>query len=234
MQGDQNPEGTDSEGAGRGGGEALIGLGAEGGGRPARCPAPNLGSVGERLVQRPRVVRRTAVHDLGAGVGVGVGPFPSAEAPRGPAEAPGAPTAAGSSAATCGRPACCRGSRLESSRWGGGSGPARVYGPPVKPTLWSPRSWGSAPPAAAWRPECSTPLDRASRGGLLHLGRLLPRKPPFPGRLEISQVDKVLKEPGTPREKIRPGCDGLPAAKNHDVHQEPLYQPQRSDPGLTS
>lgn len=50
---------------------------------------------------------------------------------------------------------------------------------------------------------------------------LLTQKPPFPGKLEICQVNKVFKDQGTPSEKIRPGYDDLPALKNMTFTKSP-------------
>lgn len=230
VQGDQNPEGTDSEGAGWGGGEALNGLGAEGGGRPARRPAPNLGSLGERLVQRPRMVRRTAVHDLG--VGVAVGPFPSVEAPRGPAEAPGAPPPPDQAP----QPAGAQLAAEPASRrpQGGGLWAGACMRAPSEADTLVAAVLGFCAPGCCLEARVLHPPGQGVAGRVAASRAAAASEATLPWEVGNISGRQSVEGAGTPREKIRPGCDDLPAAKNHDVHQEPLYQPQCSDPGLTS
>ncbi|ELU09047.1 hypothetical protein CAPTEDRAFT_176582 [Capitella teleta] len=102
-------------------------------------------------------------------------------------------------------------------------GLAREYGSPLKPyTPIVVTLWYRAPELLLGSKSYSTPIDVWSVGCIF--AEILNRKPLFPGKSEIDELNRIFKELGTPNEKIWPGVSELPAMKKCSFTEYPYNQ----------
>ena len=100
---------------------------------------------------------------------------------------------------------------------------AREYGSPLKPyTPIVVTLWYRAPELLLGGKTYSTPIDMWSVGCIF--AEILTRKPLFPGKSEIDELNRIFKELGTPNEKIWPGVSELPAMKKCSFTEYPYNQ----------
>ena len=94
----------------------------------------------------------------------------------------------------------------------GDFGLAREYGSPLR--AYTPivvTLWYRAPELLLGAKEYSTSIDLWSVGCIF--AEFLTRKPLFPGKSEVDQLNRIFKDLGMPNEKIWPGVGELPVMK---------------------
>jgi cell division cycle 2-like protein len=105
----------------------------------------------------------------------------------------------------------------------GDFGLAREYGSPLKHyTSIVVTLWYRAPELLLGTKEYSTPIDMWSVGCIF--AEFLMKKPLFPGKSEIDELNCIFKELGTPTEKIWPGVSEMPAMKKCTFTEYPYNQ----------
>ncbi|XP_076815483.1 uncharacterized protein LOC143461600 isoform X2 [Clavelina lepadiformis] len=113
----------------------------------------------------------------------------------------------------------------------GDFGLAREYGSPLKPyTPIVVTLWYRSPELLLGTKEYSTAIDIWSVGCIF--AEFLSKKPLFPGKSEIMQLNLIFKELGTPSEKIWPGYNDLPIVKKTTFSDYP-YNTLRKRFGAT-
>ncbi|KAK2172916.1 hypothetical protein NP493_918g00000 [Ridgeia piscesae] len=105
----------------------------------------------------------------------------------------------------------------------GDFGLAREYGSPLRhytPIVVT--LWYRAPELLLGTKLYSTPIDLWSVGAIF--AEFLTRKPLFPGKSEIDELNRIFKELGTPNEDIWVGVSQLPAMKKCTFTEYPYNQ----------
>ncbi|RDD41238.1 Cyclin-dependent kinase 11B [Trichoplax sp. H2] len=102
----------------------------------------------------------------------------------------------------------------------GDFGLAREYGSPLKVyTSIVVTLWYRCPELLLGVKEYSTAVDMWSVGCIF--GEFLVKKPLFPGKSEIDQLNKIFKDLGTPNDQIWSGFSELPVAKKVTFTEQP-------------
>lgn len=105
----------------------------------------------------------------------------------------------------------------------GDFGLAREYGSPLK--QYTPivvTLWYRAPELLLGTKEYTTAIDLWSVGCVF--AEIMTKRPLFPGKSDIDELNKIFKELGTPSEKIWPGLSELPAMKKCTFADYPYNQ----------